>query len=221
MLDRASIDAVVTDPPYASTGAASSFVTVDKVRGFPREYQFYEAWWREILAELMRVLKPSGAIWMTIDWRGAMALDRASSKFPLSEPKIGVWHRGGLGMGHVLRNVYECFAVMTCSEWKRRKTDEPDVWSVKWTPSDRRMGHSAEKPIELMSKAIELLADPGSTILDPFAGSGTTAVACAMGGYNCIAIEREAEYVSIIADRLADLGEHERPVTRDQVCLFG
>lgn len=193
----------MTDPPYAATGTASSYVTRDKVRGIPREYQFYEAWLRELLVEFVRVLKPTGAIFLTLDWRGAMALDRATARFPLSEPKVGVWHRKGLGMGHVLRNVYECFAVVTCADWERRLTAEPDVWEIPWSPGNRQHGHSAEKPVELFRRALRLLAAPGAVVLDPFAGSGTSGLAALEEGMSAILVEREPDFAEVARARVA------------------
>ena len=197
-----SVDAIVTDVPYAATGSASSYVT--REGGIPREYQFYESWLREHLTEWRRVLKPSGAIWTTIDWRGAVSLERAAARLGLPEPKIGVWYRRGLGMGHVLRNVYECFAVLTMPKWERIHTNEPDVWDIEWSPSSRKHGHSAEKPTSLMARACRLLCRPGAVIADPFMGSGSTGVAAVGEGMHFLGIEREADFYATAVVRVAD-----------------
>jgi len=66
------VDAVVTDPPYASTGDAASVMQArDGVMLVPREVQFYEAWAREHLRAWVRVMRDDGAAWFTCDWRGA------------------------------------------------------------------------------------------------------------------------------------------------------
>ncbi|MFM6251272.1 MAG: DNA methyltransferase, partial [Dolichospermum sp.] len=62
--------------------------------------------------------------------------------------------------------------------------------------------HPTQKPFLLISKLIEMLTPEGGTVLDPFAGSGTTAVACKELGRNYICIEKEREYVDIIHQRL-------------------
>lgn len=51
---------------------------------------------------------------------------------------------------------------------------------------------------------VKLVAQPGDVVLDPFAGSGTTGVACAMEGREFIGIEREAEYITIAEARIAN-----------------
>ncbi|MFM6312700.1 MAG: DNA-methyltransferase, partial [Dolichospermum sp.] len=62
--------------------------------------------------------------------------------------------------------------------------------------------HPTQKPLLLISKLIEMLTDEGGTVLDPFAGSGTTAVACKELGRNYICIEKEREYYQIACNRI-------------------
>ncbi|MFM6726451.1 MAG: DNA-methyltransferase [Dolichospermum sp.] len=62
--------------------------------------------------------------------------------------------------------------------------------------------HPTQKPLLLISKLIEMLTDEGGTVLDPFAGSGTTAVACKELGRNYICIEKELEYYQIACKRI-------------------
>jgi len=65
-----------------------------------------------------------------------------------------------------------------------------------------RNHHPTVKPVALMRWLVRLVARPGDVVLDPFAGSGTTGVACAMEGRDFIGIEREAEYVEIARRRI-------------------
>ena len=83
---------------------------------------------------------------------------------------------------------------------KRIKTDEPDVWSFQWTPGDRLQGHAAEKPAELMQRAIEVCSADG-IVVDPFLGSGTTLIACENLGRRCRAVEIEPGYVAVALER--------------------
>ena len=61
---------------------------------------------------------------------------------------------------------------------------------------------STVKPLDLMRWLVRLVTPPGGTVLDPFAGSGTTAEACVIEGFQHIAIEREADYLPLIKARL-------------------
>jgi site-specific DNA-methyltransferase (adenine-specific) len=66
----------------------------------------------------------------------------------------------------------------------------------------KRNSHPTVKPIAIMAWLVKLVTPPGGTVLDPFLGSGTTAIACLGNGFSCIGIEREPEYVEIAADRV-------------------
>jgi DNA modification methylase len=63
--------------------------------------------------------------------------------------------------------------------------------------------HPTVKPLDLMRYLVRLVTPPGGTVLEPFAGSGTTAEACIVEGFKCIAIEREAEYLPLIVQRVS------------------
>ena len=63
--------------------------------------------------------------------------------------------------------------------------------------------HPTVKPIALMEYLVKLVSREGQTVLDPFAGSGTTGIACKNLNRNAILIEREAEYVEIAKCRIA------------------
>jgi len=70
------------------------------------------------------------------------------------------------------------------------------------TSNGRGNHHPTVKPLRLFRWLARLVGgQPGSVILDPFGGSGTTLLACEFEGFNCITIEREAEYMPIIAAR--------------------
>jgi site-specific DNA-methyltransferase (adenine-specific) len=66
----------------------------------------------------------------------------------------------------------------------------------------RRNTHPTVKPLDLMRHLVRLVTPPGGTVLDPFLGSGTTALAAEMEGFRWIGIEKEAEYVAIAEARL-------------------
>ena len=70
--------------------------------------------------------------------------------------------------------------------------------------------HPTVKPLALMRYLVTLVSRKGQTVLDPFAGSGTTLVACKELGRNYIGIELEEEYVPIIEARLKATKELEQ-----------
>jgi len=62
--------------------------------------------------------------------------------------------------------------------------------------------HPTVKPIALMRYLVRLVTPKGGLVLDPFIGSGTTALACILEGYDYLGIERESEYVEIAQARI-------------------
>jgi DNA modification methylase len=65
------------------------------------------------------------------------------------------------------------------------------------------IAHPTVKPLGFMRWLVRLVTPPGGTVLEPFAGSGTTAEACVHEHMRCIAIEREAAYLPLIVARLS------------------
>lgn len=65
-----------------------------------------------------------------------------------------------------------------------------------------RYAHPTQKPLALMAWCVDLFSAPGSLIVDPFLGTGTTALAAISLGRRCIGIEREPEYLDIARRRL-------------------
>lgn len=64
--------------------------------------------------------------------------------------------------------------------------------------------HPTQKPLALMKELVELFSDAGETVLDPFAGSGTTAVACKQLGRRCVAFERDPDHFAAMELRVAN-----------------
>lgn len=64
------------------------------------------------------------------------------------------------------------------------------------------VAHPTVKPLELMQWLVRLVTPKGGTVLEPFAGSGTTVEACLREGFDVIAIEREADYLPLIEKRI-------------------
>ena len=62
--------------------------------------------------------------------------------------------------------------------------------------------HPTVKPLALMRWLVRMVTPPGGTVLDPFAGSGTTLEAAMLEGFNVIGIEREADYLPLIQARI-------------------
>jgi site-specific DNA-methyltransferase (adenine-specific) len=80
--------------------------------------------------------------------------------------------------------------------------------------AEDRLGskHPTVKPVDLMRWLVRLITPPGGTVLDPFAGSGTTGMACMAEGFDAILVEREAQYLADIRRRVAHVRGEDTPL---------
>jgi site-specific DNA-methyltransferase (adenine-specific) len=69
-------------------------------------------------------------------------------------------------------------------------------------PRDGDTAHPTVKPLDLMRYLVKLVTPPGGTVLEPFAGSGTTLEACVIEGFNVIGIELTEDYLPLIMQRI-------------------
>lgn len=109
----------------------------------------------------------------------------------------------------LLGSVLHAIAATTSSERAGSAASiEPDRrrfhYSSKADAEDRLGSkHPTVKPVDLMRWLCRLVTPPGGTILDPFAGTGSTGLAAMAEGFDCILIEREEQYVADIHRRIA------------------
>jgi DNA modification methylase len=76
------------------------------------------------------------------------------------------------------------------------------VWTYGVEKRAKSIGHPTPKPVDLMLALVEDFTEPGDLILDPFAGSGTTGVACLRRGRRFMGIERDPRYFDLACERL-------------------
>lgn len=115
---------------------------------------------------------------------------------------------------------------------KELKEQSRFFYTAKSSPAERSAGlkkniHPTVKPIEIMRYLCRLITPPNGLILEPFLGSGTTAIAAHKENFRIIGIEREQEYVEIAKARLEYWRTHEHVMTpqnpppeSDQLNLF-
>lgn len=143
--------------------------------------------------------------------RGEIIWNKASSAG--SSTAWGSWLSAA---NPVLRDVHE-YILVFCKDSFSRKGDEPKSTIEKqefldWTKSvwtfpsvsARHIGHPAPFPVELPRRLIELYSFRGDSVLDPFAGSGTTCLAALTSERQYVGYEIEAEYIQLAEKRLLE-----------------
>ena len=204
-----SIDLVVTSPPYNlrnSTGNGSrAWPGYD---GYTDDlpHEEYVAWQRQCIDEMLRVLKPTGAIFYNHTWRvqDGRFQGRADilDGFPLRQ--VIIWHQAGSvnrNPGYFVPD-YEVIYLITKPKFRLvNSCTDGAVWRI----NQEQSGDFPDLPVwpvELPRRAIA--ATNAQIVLDPFIGSGTTAVAAVLEGRDFIGIEQSARHVEIARQRVAE-----------------
>ncbi|HEV7299037.1 MAG TPA: site-specific DNA-methyltransferase [Tepidisphaeraceae bacterium] len=210
-LESDSVNLILTDPPYSSGTRREGAKGVRK--SMNRETAD-DAWFgtdclttngflwlmRGCAREWRRLLKPHSHILSFIDWRMNPALAGAIETADLRQSGVVVWDKMMIGMGACFRNQHEFILHFTYGVGREPfRRDCPNVLRY---PAIRGGLHDCEKPVDLLSKLIEVTTDAGETVCDFFAGSGSTLVAAKAVGRCAIGIESEERYCEIAANRL-------------------
>ena len=212
-----SIDLVVTSPPYNlknSTGNGlknankGKWTNAELVNGYATyaddiPYDEYVKWQRSCLTEMMRLLKEDGAIFYNHKWRvqNGLLQDRQEivSGFPVRQ--IIIWKRkGGINFnpGYFLPT-YEVIYLIAKKNFKLapKANRFGDVWEFK---QEMNNPHPAPFPVNLIERIIT--STNAEIILDPFMGSGTTAIAALKHNRKYIGIEIAEEYCKMAETRI-------------------
>lgn len=156
---------------------------------------------------MMRVLSEDGAIFYNHKWRvqnGRMQ-DRHEivGRFPVRQ--VIIWQRSGginFNRGYFLPT-YEVVYLIAKPKFKLRKGASRlgDVWKI---PQESGNPHPAPFPVELAARCIA--STDARTVLDPFMGSGTTAIAAMMHGRDWLGIDVSGDYRKMAESRVSDYG---------------
>lgn len=200
---RAStIAAVITDPPYV-IGAVSAGNMASKSGGWA-DMMNSSHWFTSWYGEVDRVLRASDAcFWTFLNWRTLPVVMRAALDARLPICSMLVWDKEWIGPGgsQGLRPSYEMVALMARADFSIPDRGVADIWRCQ-VGSYKENGHPAEKPVRLVRRLIETSSVDG-VVLDPFLGSGTTAVAAKSLGMPVIGIEAEERWCDVAAARCA------------------
>ena len=218
LLPDESVDLVVTSPPYnlknstgngMKDGRGGKWANAALLDGYVGHadnlpHDEYVEWQRECLTEMMRVLKPSGAIFYNHKWRvqGGLLQDRSDivEGFPVRQ--IIIWRRkGGINFnaGYFLPT-YEVIYLIAKPEFKLapKANAYGDVWEFS---QEFDNPHPAPFPVSLIDRIIS--STTAQICLDPFMGSGSTALAAIDNERDFIGIELSPQYSKMARQRIA------------------
>ena len=215
-----SIDVIVTSPPYniknstgngLKNGSGGKWPQAALLKGYAGHddampHEQYVEWQRTCLSAMMRVLRSDGAIFYNHKWRiqSGQLQDRADivEGFPVRQ--IIIWQRNGginFNAGYFLPT-YEVIYLIAKPDFKLapKANAQGDVWTI---PQENNNPHPAPFPVELAQRCIA--STTGRIILDPFIGSGTTAIAAEAARRKWIGFDVSDEYAKLARERIASL----------------
>lgn len=216
-LPAGSIDLIVTSPPYnlrnstgngMKNGSGGKWENAKLIDGYETHsddmpHDEYVKWQRECLTAMMRVLREDGAIFYNHKWRvqGGLLQDRADivEGFPVRQ--IIIWKRdGGINFnpGYFLPT-YEVIYLICKPDFKLapKANAQGDVWAI---PQESTNPHPAPFPVELAQRCIRSTA--AKIILDPFIGSGSTAIASEALERDWIGFDSSKDYCKLARERI-------------------
>jgi len=213
-IDDQSVDLIATDPPYGINFEKNEWDEPDRLN------------WHELATHFKRVLKPHGNLIVFQGWsyvaetktildqyftiKNWIIYDRvkgrgAKTNFVSTREDI-LWYVMDEKI-HVFNKIDSTIKKKTGGMGLKNGTKYralSNVWTdispiVPW--SKERVKHPTQKPVSLMNRIVEVFSNPNDLVLDPFMGSGTTAVSCQILGRHCIGFEKNPEYYQIILER--------------------
>jgi site-specific DNA-methyltransferase (adenine-specific) len=217
-LPEASVDAVITDPPYSSGGMvrgdrmqgthlkylsseSAARNTLAEFSGDNRDQRAYAYWCALWLGECLRVTKPGGTCLLFTDWRQlpvtSDALQAGGWVWRGIVPWAKINARPQLG-----RFSAQCEYVV----WGSARGMPPGDYCLpgfyQSSPvSVQQREHSAQKPLAIMRSLVKI-APPGGVVLDPFMGAGTTGVAAITEGRDFTGSEQVAAHQRTARERI-------------------
>lgn len=212
-----SVGVIVTSPPYnlknstgngMKDGRGGKWKNAELIKGYDTHddtmpHDQYVEWQRKCLKSMMRVLRQDGAIFYNHKWRvqAGKLQDRHDivEGFPVRQ--IIIWKRAGginFNPGYFLPT-YEVIYLICKPDFKLapKANARGDVWEI---PQELNNPHPAPFPVELAQQCID--STTADVVLDPFMGSGTTAIAAEFCQRQWIGMEISEEYSKLARERI-------------------
>lgn len=219
-MSHSSIDLVVTSPPYnlknssgngMRDGRGGKWSGAALINGYSKHddnmpHKEYVEWQRDCLSSMMNLIKSDGAIFYNHKWRVQKGLLQSRNDivdgFPVRQ--VIIWQRSGginFNSGYFLPT-YEVIYLICKKDFKLAPGANKlgDIWKI---PQERNNPHPAPFPVELAKRCIE--STDAEIVLDPFMGSGTTAVAAIQLNRSWIGIEKSEDYCQMAINRISSM----------------
>ena len=220
-LKSESVDLIFTDPPYFQY-RAKNVKGLKNHKDVVTEFEFdlykteeeYLQFLENVLVECYRVAKPGAAGYLFCGDDFVSYINRLVEKTGFQFRKVIHWHKTNPFPAIYTRKMYSNsmemmvhFSKGTPKTWNHKEVNK--MHNFIETPicmGKERKAHKTQKPLKVCIPYIEISSNEGDVVLDPFMGSGSTAVAAYQLGRQFIGFERSTEYCQIIDTRFKEMG---------------
>ncbi|SYZ83250.1 DNA methylase N-4 [Vibrio paracholerae] len=177
-LADASVDLIITDPPYESLEKHRNVGTTTRLKvSKSSSNQWFEIFPNErfesLLREVYRVLKKNSHFYLFCDQETMFVIKPIAEKVGFKFWKPIVWDKVSIGMGYHYRSRHEYILFFEKGKRKLNDLGVPDVLQCKRV----FRGYPTEKPVELIEVLISQSSNENQLVVDPFFGSGSTLIA--------------------------------------------
>ena len=203
----ASIPLVVTDPPYFTPPAQFVSGRSHHKRSLSN-LSLLDHFYRDFFGALVPKLRPDAAAYIFCDSQ-SYPLFYAYLYEHVKTLRLLVWDRGTAINGYSWR--YQCQYILFAQmhDAPAVKTGDGDILRCPSVPVAQRV-HPAEKPLPLLERLILKSSEPGDLVLDCFAGSGSTGLACIRSGRAFLGFELNHPCFLEAQERLAGYSDEYR-----------
>jgi site-specific DNA-methyltransferase (adenine-specific) len=197
-MENNSIDAIITDPPYFLP--ASHYCTRKQFNRNFSDLGILEHFFKDIFLEFKRILKDTGVIYMFCDGQSYPLFYYHLFPFCKSVRPL-IWDKKTSINGYSWRHQHELIIFAEIKNAPKVPTGDGDILRFSAVKVNDRI-HPAQKPIELLESFILKSTKENDLIYDPFAGSGSTLLACKNLNRRYIGSELSSDYFNTLKTRL-------------------
>jgi DNA modification methylase len=215
-----SISLILTDPPYLisrSSNFQKKSKSIDQFMAtkYNMSIDFGE-WdkedidWDLLFSEYYRVLEKGGTLLVFFDIWKSNLMKFFAEKNKFKQPRICSWIKNNpvpinSKINYLSNSAEYFFSFIKGKNPKFNSEYDNGVYRYPLCHGKERLDHPTQKPISLISDLVLKHSNPGDTILDTFAGTGTVGHSCILHDRNFILIERDIKYFEILKSRLNSL----------------
>lgn len=212
MMPDASVDLIVSDPPYLINYSTNH--RKDKTHDFctPIQNDSNPELIQDYFKECYRILKPNCAFYAFCSAKTQDFFKNAAKNVNFTVKNTIIWVKNNWTAGDLeaqFGQQYEVLLLLNKGRAPFRGKRLTDVWEFPRV-SGKEQVHQNQKPVELVERCIEKHSDEGAVVFDGFMGSGTTAVAAMRMNRRFIGFEIEPKYFWTIHNRLCEEARHDR-----------